>query len=430
MMEQLAICGGPQAVTSDQTEATAWPNVGDEEISAIERVLKAPNYGCYDEGYRLEEEFADYTGSSYALAHISGTAAIHAALFAVGIEPGDEVIVPSFTYWASCMPVVALNAVPVFAEVDGHTTNLDPADVERQVTAKTKAIIVVHMFGLPCEMDRIMEVAARHDLKVIEDAAHAHAAEYRGRQAGTIGDVGCFSFQASKLLPAIEGGMVVTDTRAYYERAMALGHYERLSGLPEESDYRQYSVTGLGFKYRIHPASAAMARVRLARLEELNAARNRNMAYLDQALSQIDGFEPIAVPPDSKRVYYGYRLHYHAEALGGKGIDSVVAALRAEGVQVGRERYFIQHLQPVYAEARASLSRLLQEEVAPAATHLPVTEGLHSRLLGLPTFPQGTEALMEQYVGAFIKVSRGWREIPQEVAAREPRSEGQRSAIR
>ena len=429
-MEELAIHGGPRAVTSEQTEATAWPNVADEELSAIARVLKEPNYGCYDEGFRLEEEFAQYTGSRYALAHISGTAAIHSALYAIGIEPGDEVIVPSFTYWASCMPVVTLNAVPVFAEVDRYTTNIAPADIERRITARTRAIVVVHMFGLPCEMDRIMEIAARHDLKVIEDAAHAHGAEFCGRQVGTIGDVGCFSFQASKLLPATEGGMVVTENRDYFERTLALGHYERLSKLPEDSPYRKYAVTGMGYKYRIHPASAAMARVRLTRLEELNAERNRNMAYLDETLAQIVGFEPISVPPASKRVYYGYRLHYHAEALGGIGIDSVVAALRAEGVRVGRERYFIQHLQPIYAEARQTLSRLLKEEVAPVQTHLPVTEGLHSRLLGLPTFPQGTRALMEQYVRAFTKVSQRWREIPAESAAAYPQSEGPRSAIR
>ena len=429
-MEELAILGGPQAVTTDQAEATAWPEVSDDDLSAIGRVLKEPNYGCYDEGYRLEEEFAEYTGSRYALAHVSGTATIHAALYAIGIEPGDEVIVPSFTYWASCMPVVALNAVPVFAEVDGHTTNIDPTDIERRITAKTKAIVVVHMFGLPCEMDRIMEIAARHDLKVVEDAAHAHGAEYCGRPVGTIGDVGCFSFQASKLLAAIEGGMLVTDKRACFEKALALGHYERLSTLPEDSPYRKYAVTGLGYKYRIHPASAAMGRVRLAKLEELNARRNRNMAFLDGALAQIEGFEPISVPPGSKRVYYGYRLHYHAEALGGTGIDSVAAALRAEGVRVGRERYFIQHLQPVYAEARQQLSRLLQEEVAPAEAHLPVTEGLHSRLLSLPTFPHGTRALMEQYVKAYTKVSQRWREIPQEAAAADPQSAGPRSAIR
>ena len=429
-MEELAIHGGPRAVTSDLTEATAWPNVSDDDLTAIGRVLREPNYGCYDEGYRLEEEFAAYTGSRYALAHVSGTATIHAALYAVGIEPGDEVIVPSFTYWASCMPVVTLNAVPVFAEVDAHTTNIDPADIERRITAKTKAIIVVHMFGLPCEMDRIMEIAARHDLKVVEDAAHAHGAEYCGRPVGTIGDVGCFSFQASKLLPAIEGGMLVTDERACFEKALALGHYERLSKLPEDSPYRKYAVTGFGYKYRIHPASAAMARVRLVQLEALNAKRNRNMAFLDEALAQIDGFAPISLPPDSKRVYYGYRLHYDAEALGGTEIDSVVAALRAEGVQVGRERYFIQHLQPVYAKARQELSRLLQAEVAPAETHLPVTEGLHSRLLSLPTFPQGTRALMEQYVKAFTKVSKRWREIPEEDAAAHPQTDGPRSAIR
>ena len=429
-MEKLAINGGPGAVTLEQTEATAWPNVSDEELEAIRCVLRQPNYAFYEEGYRLEEEFAACVGSKYALAHINGTAAIHAALFAIGIDPGDEVIVPSYTYWATCMPVVAWNALPVFADIEERSLNIDPGDIEKRITKKTKAIIVVHLFGLPCDMDRIMEIAARHGLKVVEDAAHAHGAEYRGKKLGSIGDIGCFSFQASKILPGIEGGMLVTDNREYLERAMVLGHYERLSNLPEDSSYRRYADTGLGFKYRIHPAAAAMVRVRLAKLDKLNKIRNRNMRYLDEHFADIDGFEPTSGPSGCKRSYYGYRLLYQPEAFDSMSMDRVVAALKAEGVRVGGAGYPPQHLQPVYSETRHRVSILLQHDTGCVETKLPVTERVRKRLIGLPVFPQGTLELMKQYVKAFKKVSGRWQEIPEVKEGEQTQADRSRRLIR
>lgn len=429
-MGQLAINGGAPSVTLAQDGAVAWPHIGPEELAATARVLLEPNYSFYEEAYRLEEELAAYVGGKYALAHTNGTAAIHAALFALNIQPGDEVLVPSHTYWASCLPVAAaVNGVPVFVDIDPDSLNIDPADIEQKITPRTRAIMVVHLGGVPCEMDRIMEIARRHGLKVIEDASHAHGAEYHGKKIGVIGDIACFSLQASKLLPGIEGGILVTNEREYYERAVALGHYERVRNLPQDSPYRQYEVTGLGFKYRIHPAAAAVTRSLLARFDSMNEARNQLMGYLDERLAEVPGFAPMAVPSNSKRVYYTYRVHFKSEELGGIGLGQIIAALQAEGVMAAPERYAPQHVQPAYRDEIRRVYRLVGRDEEWQPPHLPVTESIHERLIGLPTFPQGTPELVEQYARAFQKVAEGWRDIPQVDVNRGP-VDGSRSTIR
>ena len=410
MGEKLAINRGEKAVTLDQTEALKWPQFGDEDFEAVKRVMQMPNYSFYEEAYRFEEEFKNYSGSKYVLAHNNGTSAIHSALFALGIGPGDEVITPSLTFWASTMQILSCNAIPVFAEVDPETLNIDLQDFEKKITPQTKAIVVVHLCGLPCAMDEIMDIAQKYNIKVIEDAAHAHGAEYKDKKIGTIGDIGCFSFQATKLLPAIEGGLLITDNREYYERAVALGHYERLPGLPEDSRYRKFSHTCFGYKYRIHPLAAAIIRVQLKHLDERNKQRNENHEYLDSALRKIKGIETIKSPPDVKRTYYCYRIKYKSEQLGGLEREKFIAALQAEGVEVTTERYELLHLQPIFQEADMWgkgcpwSCQHVKRKVIYSQGDLPVTEKLHQELLALPTFPQAKKDLLDQYINAFEKV--------------------------
>lgn len=393
MSEKLAIDGGTKAVTLDQTKANKWPPLGEEEFTAVKRVMQMPDF--YEEAYTLEEEFKDYIGSDYALAHNNGTAAIHAAFFALGIGPGDEVITPSYTYWATCMPILAWGGIPVFAEVDPETCNIDPLDIKKRITPRTRAIIVVHLWGLPCEMDEIMKIARRYNLKVIEDAAHAHGAKYKGRKAGAIGDIGCFSFQASKLMVSIEGGILVTDNQGYYERAMALGHYRRLNNLPPESFYRKYYATCFGFKYRIHPLAAGIARVQLKHLDERNKKRNENIEYLDTRLDGLPGIKTFKISSYMKRTYYQHEIIFEEEKLK-VSKDKFIEALRAEGVEISGERYPLQHQQPIYKEKSIPLKEL------------PITEKIRDKILSLPTFPQANFDLLDQYVEAFRKVATAY----------------------
>jgi perosamine synthetase len=405
-MEKLAIFGGPKTLDNLQKDAFAWPMFDDQEKNAVVRVMTMADYRFYEEAYALENEIKDFYNTGYALAHTNGTAAIHSALYAIGVGPGDEVIVPALTYWASAMPVLSCNAVPVFIESDPRTLNLDPDDFERKITHATKAIVVVHLNGLPCDMDSIMKIAKSKNIKVIEDCAHVHDAEYKGRKLGTIGDIGCFSYQATKLLPGIEGGMFITDNEKYYEKAVVLGHYERLSGLSEDSVYRKYQHTCMGYKYRIHPLSAAILRVQLKKYDGLNKLRNENIAYLDEKLNEIKGLDIIKTPDYIKRNYYCYRLKYRSGDLDGLPRDNFIAAAQAEGLEIGKERYVLLHQQPVFNEVNQHFPWVRKEKILPAPVNLPVTEELHKELLSLPTFPQASRSLIDKYVEGIKKVIR------------------------
>jgi dTDP-4-amino-4,6-dideoxygalactose transaminase len=405
MNRKLAIFGGYKSVTLHEPGAFSWPQYGSEESEVVRRVMTMPDYRFYEEAYSLEQEIKDLFDVEYALPMINGTSSIHSALFAIGIKAGDEVIVPSFTYWASVMPVLSCNGTIVFAESNPQTLTIDPNDIEQKITRRTKAIVVVHLCGLPCAMDEIMAVASKHGIKVIEDCAHCHDAIYRSKKIGTIGDIGCFSYQATKLMPGIEGGMMVTNNREYYERAVALGHYERLSGLPESSIYKKYQHTCFGYKYRIHPLSAAILRLQLGKYNTLNKQRKENLEYLDQALDTINGIETIKTPVHVKRNYYCYRVKYKPEELGGLEIEKFIAALQAEGLDVSKERYLLMHQQPVFHEDNAGFPWMVKDKIIPVPTRLPVTEKLYGQLLSLPTFPQASKELVEQYIEGFRKVS-------------------------
>lgn len=411
MADKLAVFGGPQAITVNEADAFEWPIFEKEDLETVKIVMSESDYKFYEEAYYLEKEIKKFFEIDYALPVVNGTAALHSALFALGIGYGDEVIVPSYTYWATVMPVLACNGTPVFAESDPGTLNIDPEDIERRITPKTKAIIVVHLCGLPCEMDNIMEIAGKHSLKVIEDCAHCIDSEYRGKITGTIGDIGCFSYQATKLLPGIEGGMFITSNREYYERAVALGHYERLPGLPSDSEYKKYQHTCFGFKYRINPLSAAIIRVQFHKYERINRQRIENLQYLEKELENIKGIEVIRTPAYMKRNYYCFRLKYKREELGGLEIDKFIAALQAEGLETGRERYVLMHKQPVFNERNSLFPWSYNTEKMPGKTSLPVTENLYETILTMPTFTQASKNLVNQYIEGIKKVVANAEEL-------------------
>src|SRR5438094_915360 len=275
---RLAIHGGPKAVRSEAGDLFAWPIITEEDEEAVLEVLRAGKMSGTDVTREFEREFADWHRVSYALAHNTGTAALHAAMFACGVGAGDEIIVPSLTYWASALPALSLGATIVFAEVDPDTLCLDPGDIEHRITPRTRAIIPVHYCAHPCDMDPIMEIARRHGLKVIEDVSHAQGGLYKGRLLGTIGDVGAMSLMSGKALPIGEGGMLITNDLTIYERAVAFGHYERTGSLTLPELRRFAGLPLGGHKYRMHQLSSAVGRVQLrhyrARMEEIQQAMN------------------------------------------------------------------------------------------------------------------------------------------------------------
>jgi len=389
MNENLAINGGAKAITLDQEEVLRWPRLTEEDEQAVLELMRKNEISVSEEPIKLEKEFAQFLGAKYALAEVNGTVALYAALYVLGIKNGDEVICPSYTYWASAMPAVTLGAKVVFCEVDPKNLNMDPEDFRKKITPRTKAVIPVHLWGLPCEMDEIIAVARENKIAVIEDACHAHGAEYKGKKMGTLGDFGFFSFQASKNLPGGEGGMLITDNEEYYYQAVTLGHYRRAADLPEK--YSKYQHTCLGFKHRMSPLHAAITRVQLKTLEEKNKIRNANIEKLLKALEELPGFEIYWPPSYIKRVYYENDIVYRGEDTK-VTIDRLIEMLKAEGAMVRSDRYPLLHQQPYFVERGSN------------PEDLPVTREINKHVIALPTFPGDDGRLVEQYIEAFRKV--------------------------
>jgi dTDP-4-amino-4,6-dideoxygalactose transaminase len=375
----------------------------------------------------LEEEWARYCGVRHALTTNSGTAALHTAVAAAGVGTGDQVITTAFTFLATALAVLQQNAVPVFADIDPRTYNIDPARIEERITPRTRAIIPVHIHGNPADLDAILAIARKHRLTVIEDAAQAHGAVYKGKKVGGIGDMGIFSFQASKNLPAGEGGMFVTNREELKERA---NRFRMFGEDVRESDKkafdparpldgaREYNSLMLGWMYRSNEMTAALTRSQLGRLDASLAQTRRNAAYLTTALGEIPGILPPYVAPDCVSSYYQYRLRLDRKALNlSMPVKDfrlkLLSALGAEGVEVSLWQTVPVPGQTLFQERtgyglgcpwQCPLGQDVKYDLAEYPETLRLLEdslviGSHS----YPIFPQPME-LMHKYVEAIQRV--------------------------
>lgn len=397
-----ALLGGPRSVTLDQTDANRWPIITEEDEAAVLEVLRDGDLSTHPVTRELERDYAAYFGVEHALAHCNGTAALLAAFFALDLQPGDEIIVPSATWWASVLPMAWLGLVPVFAEVEPARLGLDPEDVARKITPRTRAIVVVHLWGMPSRMTGLLDLAARHGLRVIEDASHAHGARWRGRLCGTLGDIGIFSLQGHKLAPAGEGGIFLTRDAALMERATLLGDVVRIWELPTAA--RRFAATSFGVKTRMSPLNAAVARVQFRRLDERNARRNANLERLSRALEPL-GFHTYQSPPHVRRVYFEFLIRADPARMQ-VGLARLIEALQAEGCDVQHPRYPLVHQQPFFTEGvYGQIARLPPEIAAPVflPEALPFTAAQNEGMLRLPCFPSATDELLDQYALAFRK---------------------------
>lgn len=306
----LAIEGGEKTVTKH----FPWPIYDEAEVQAVAAVIQSGKWGnpdCSDVVEDFEKEFAAYCGSKYAVSCVNGSVSLRLALIACGVRPGDEVIVPPYTFIATASTVVEANCVPVFVDIDPETYNLDTKAIEAAITPRTKAIIPVHFGGQACDMDAIMAIARKHNLRVIEDAAHAHGAEYKGRKLGSIGDAGSFSFQSSKNLTAGEGGIVVTNDEELYQLMRSLRNVGRVEG------GQWYDHYNPGCNYRLTPMQAVLLSQQLKRLDEQTRIRDENGIYLNSLLSQIDGIKPLSRGwGETRHCYHLFLFRYDQTAFG------------------------------------------------------------------------------------------------------------------
>jgi dTDP-4-amino-4,6-dideoxygalactose transaminase len=327
-MGKLAITGGKALRT---TPFTAWPMARREEAVALEEVLTSAKWGGQPfpgkHADAFAKKFAEFQTAKYGQCVNTGTVAIQAALRAIGIRPGDEVIAPAYTWEGTVGPVLLVNAIPVFVDIDPDTYCMDARLIEKAITPKTKAILPVHLGMRFADMDEILRIAAKHNLKVIEDCAHAHGGMWRGRGAGSMGDLGAFSFQSSKLITSGEGGAVITNNLEYMELVQSYINAGRAS----VTDQHHHRI--VGFNYRLGEFQAAVLGPQLDRLPEQAAIREKNMTHFEARLQNTLGIALLKPDPRITRLApYGYVIKFFSEKVKEIPRASFVAALQLEGI--------------------------------------------------------------------------------------------------
>ncbi len=348
----------------------ARPDVGEEEAAAIAEVLASGFLTNGPATRHFEALFAERHGVGSAVAFANGTVALAAMYLALGIGPGDEVIVPSLTFISSATSVLHVGATPVFADIDPETFNLDPADVARRTTARTRAVLAVHYAGQPADVDELVAVAAGADAHLLEDAAEAHGAGYRGRPVGGLGTAGMFSFTPTKNITTGEGGMVTTDDADLADRMRLLRNHGQSS---------LYRHDVLGWNWRITEMQAAMGVCQMAKLDAILARKRANAAWLDRRLAEVEGVTPPVTRSDRDHVHMLYTVLVDADR------DAVVDQLAADGIEA-RLYFPPAHAQPVFAGRHHG--------------DLPVTDAVAPRMLSLPFHSRLTETELGEVADA------------------------------
>jgi dTDP-4-amino-4,6-dideoxygalactose transaminase len=376
-------------MTSDLIKV-ASPQVGEPEVTAVREVLLSGRYVSGPRVAEFERLFADYIGVEHVVAVNSGTAALHAALMAVGVGPGDQVIVPALTFFSTATAVIHQAAVPVFADISLSNFSMAPEDFEQRITSRTKAVIPVHYFGHAVEMDAINAIARRHGIFVIEDCAQAHGTLYRNRKVGSIGDLGAFSFFATKHLTTGEGGAVTTDNAEWAETMRMF----RSHGMKGRNDHIL-----LGYNYRMTEMAAALGVVQLGKLDRLNTARIRNSEYLIDRLGDIPWLTLPDVPAHVRHTYFWCHVLIDENVLG-FSTQELIARLRERGVEV-RNRYLEPlYRQPLLTKHLPDILRLVAGQDLPEydKMYLPNAERAAGQLIGLPNRPDMTQSDLNQVI--------------------------------
>ncbi|MBX3010188.1 MAG: DegT/DnrJ/EryC1/StrS family aminotransferase [Caldilineaceae bacterium] len=331
--EKLALLGGTPTIPPGTIQP--WPLITEVDEQYVLASLRGANHAFGPNCVEFEKEFAAWNGNAYAITTNSGTAALHMCVAACDCSEGDEVIVTAYSWSSSATCILHHNCIPVFVDIDWATMNIDVAKIEAAITAKTKAIIVVHLHGLAVDMDKVMAVANKHGIKVIEDACQAHGAKFNGKKVGTLGHCGAFSFNQNKNLCSGEGGMFVTDDEEILRKARMLWSFGETRTPAESRDYHAYA---LGWMYRNNDLTAAFGRAQLTRLDMYLAWQKRNVQMLAEQLRGVPNLILPTEPAGHEHNWYNYVIRFDLAALGHPADaaayrDRIVQAMRAEGVE-------------------------------------------------------------------------------------------------
>lgn len=415
MTSPLALLGGTPAVSAPAPHFT-WPPVNDKTASAVVNQL-ATAVSIYDRSgviAELENALRGYFGVRHALLASSGTAALYDLYAACRIQPGDEVICPAYTFFATVTPLLHLGAMPVLADCD-ENGNLDPADAARKITAQTRVIVVTHMWGIPADMTAIRELATSRGLLLLEDGSHAHGASIGGQKAGTAGGGSAFSMNGPKPLSAGEGGFLLTHDDETYYRALLHGHYNKRcrSEIPAGHEMRPFAVTGVGLKHRVHPLAASIALDQLGHLDDYLDGRAQIAAYLLEHLKDTPGIRVPQPGATLRPSWYGLILKYQPAELGGLPIERYHEALLAEGcAEADRPGSTCPlNLLPLFQDP-SGLFPAYEGKFAYRPGDFSGAEAFHAGAIKLPVWHREEDiSLARQYVEGFRKVSAHHRDL-------------------
>jgi perosamine synthetase len=431
--KKLALNGGSKSIESIDVYKSMfdWPIITKEDEDAVLDVLRNRSMSGIDITKKFEKEFSDWMGSEYALAFCNGTESIRAALWACGVGAGDEVICPTITYWASCASVLTLGGAVNFADIDKDTLCIDPSDIEHRIGPKTKVIIVVHYFGYPCDMDAILKIAKKYNIKVVEDVSHAHGSLYKGKKCGTFGDISAMSLMTGKSLAIGEGGIIVTDNRKLYERCISYGHYER-TGLKSNfnkidsqityDDLKRYAGIPLGgYKHRLNQTASAMGRVQLKYYDKRIVEIQKSLNYFWDLLKDVPGIKahrPSGNSDSSMGGWYYPRGLYRSEELNGLSCSKFCKAVRAEGLpDVTAGANYPLHLHEMFHSAdifnmgKPTMISFGQRDVRQKKYSLPVGENIENICFGVPWFKHYKPKIIKKYADLFRKVAENADEL-------------------
>lgn len=410
-MSELALLGGKPVRTA---AFPSWPHYHPDDLVAMEGVLKSGNWGGNYGGApnfiadEVAQEFAAFHDAKYGIPCMNGTIALESALAAAGIGYGDEVIVPATTFVATANAVLFVDALPVFADVDSDTLCMSPASVEALITEQTKAVMPVHMGGVMADMDALEALCEKYGLLCIQDAAHAHGSQWKGKGPGAYGKCACFSFQNLKLVTPGEGGIILTNDQAFMEQCRVYINCGRVDATFE------YAWPMIGGNFRMTELQAALLKSQFSRYPEQLATRQRNGAILNEGLARIDGITPVVGDArQTRQSYYRYGLQYEAEAFANVPRGEFVEAVKAEGIPLQQESGQPMFRSSLFPWETSRWKRLYGDRMDYSEVRTPVSEHTtrqtacrlaHEVLLG-------TEADMEDIVAAIEKVHRHAEEL-------------------
>ncbi len=365
------------------------PTLKGNELKYVEDCIKTNWISSAGKYIKLfEEKFSEFCSTKYGIACSNGTTALHLALESIGIKKGDEVIIPDFTMIATANAVIYSQARPILIDSEDKTWNMDPKLIEEKITDKTKAIMPMHTYGHPCDMDKIKNIAEKHDLKIVEDAAESHGALYKEKKTGSIGDIGCFSFYGNKIITTGEGGMIVTDDEKIAEKARLLRNHAFTKP--------RFIHNELGFNYRMTNIQAAIGLAQMENADQLVESRINNARLYNELLKEVEG---ITTPPEedwAKNVYWMYGVLVEKEF--GVKKEELMEKLKEKGIDT-RSFFYPMHLQPIFQED--------DERFPDTKGNYPVSDMLYEKGLYLPSSSSLTEEQIKEAVEKIVEIKNG-----------------------